>query len=141
MTKKSLYYDEAERLYVIDQCTINEVADRLKLGEKTVRLWKADGDWDSKRKQHLRQKEAFHEELYGFARTLMKAITEDMANGEKVDSGRLYTLGRLLPMITKVKDYEDAVKKVVDDNKPAKAGLTEDVFDMIQEQVFGLKKQ
>lgn len=140
MSKKSLYCEEAERLFVVDQCTVNEIAERLNLAEKTIRNWKAEGDWDHKRKQHLRQKEAFHEELYGFARALMKTIRDDIEGGVKVDSGRLYTLGRILPMITKVKDYEDAVQKVVDDNKPAN-GLTEDVFDLIQEQVFGLKSK
>lgn len=139
MSKKALYYAEAENLFVIEQCTINEIASRLNLAEKTVRIWKGEGDWDHRRKQYLRQKEAFHEELYGFARTLMKSITEDMANGEKVDSGRLYTLTRLLPMITKVKDYEDAVARVAEENKPAPEGLSEDVISTIEEQLFGLK--
>jgi len=110
MAKKNLYFTEAERLYVIEQCTINEIAQKLNLAEKTVRNWKEEGGWEHKRLQYLRSRQAFHEELYEFARTLMKTIKEDMETGERIDPGRMYAFTRLLPMIVKVKDYEEAVR-------------------------------
>jgi uncharacterized protein YjcR len=106
MAKKQLYFNEAERLYVVEQCTIGEIASRLKLGEKTVRLWKEEGDWDTKRKQFLKERQSLAEELFVFARKLARSIMDDWDKGEKVDQGRLYALARLLPMILKVKDYE-----------------------------------
>jgi len=135
MAKKAQYFNEAERLYVVEQCTIAEIASRLRLGEKTVRNWKDEGDWETKRLQYVRSKQTFHEELYEFARKLMNSINEDMEAGEKVETGRLYTLTRLLPMLVKVKDYEDvATKKEAD--KPS--GLTEDVIKLIESEVLGL---
>ena len=106
MAKKHLYFNEAERLYVVEQCTIAEIASRLKLGEKTVRMWKEEGDWDRKRKQFLAERQSLAEELFVFARKLARSIMNDWDKGEKVDQGRLYALARLLPMILKVKDYE-----------------------------------
>jgi len=106
MAKKHLYFNEAERLYIVEQCTIAEIASRLNLGEKTVRLWKEEGDWDSKRKQFLAERQSLAEELFVFARKLARSIMDDWDKGEKVDQGRLYALARLLPMILKVKDYE-----------------------------------
>jgi uncharacterized protein YjcR len=106
MAKKHLYFNEAERLYIVEQCTIAEIASRLKLGEKTVRLWKEEGDWDTKRKQFLKERQSLAEELFVFARKLARSIMDDWDKGEKVDQGRLYALARLLPMILKVKDYE-----------------------------------
>ena len=106
MAKKHLYFNEAERLYVVEQCTISEIASRLKLGEKTVRLWKEEGDWDRKRKQFLSERQSLAEELFVFARKLARSIMDDWDKGEKVDPGRLYALARLLPLILKVKDYE-----------------------------------
>ena len=135
MAKKAQYFNEAERLYVVEQCIIAEIASRLRLGEKTVRNWKDEGDWETKRLQYVRSKQTFHEELYEFARKLMNSINEDMEAGEKVETGRLYTLTRLLPMLVKVKDYEDvATKKEAD--KPS--GLTEDVIKLIESEVLGL---
>lgn len=109
MAKKQLYFNEAERLYVIEQCTIQEIANRLRVSEKTVRLWKEEGDWENKRLQYLKSKEFFHQELYEFARKLMKSIKEDLEKGEKVDPGRMYAFTKLLPMMIKVKEYEEAV--------------------------------
>jgi len=106
MAKKQLYFNEAERMYVVEQCTIAEIASRLNLGEKTVRLWKEEGDWDTKRKQFLKERQSLAEELFVFARKLARSIMDDWDKGEKVDQGRLYALARLLPMILKVKDYE-----------------------------------
>ncbi len=136
MAKKQLYFNEAERLYVIEQCTLTEIASRLGLAEKTVRLWKDEGDWEAKRMQHLKSKEAFHEELYEFARKLMKTIKEDMENGERVDPGRMYAFTRLLPLIIKVKDYEDVLSKKEKDED--KKGLTEDVLKIIESEILGL---
>jgi hypothetical protein len=113
LSKKDTYYKDAEKLFIQDQCTVNEIAEKLNLGEKTVRNWKGEGNWEEGRKQFFKEmqaKQSFHEELYDFSRSLMRTIQEDWDAGEKVDSGRLYTLTRLLPLITKVKDYED--KKV-----------------------------
>jgi len=138
VAKKQLYFNEAERLYVVEHCTIAEIASRLRLGEKTVRLWKDEGDWENKRIKHLKSKEAFHEELYEFARKLMKTIKEDMDNGEKVDPGRMYAFTRLLPLITKVKDYEDVLHKK--EKEEGKSGLTEDVLKIIEREVLGIER-
>ena len=139
MAKKQLYFNEAERLYVVEQCTLAEIASRLRLAEKTVRNWKDEGDWEAKRVGHLKSKEAFHEELYEFARKLMRSIKEDMDKGEKVDPGRMYAFTRLLPLITKVKDYEDVVAKKEKDEDTTKPGLTEDVLKVIEREVLGLE--
>jgi len=106
MAKKHLYFNEAERLYVVEQCTIAEIASKLGLGDKTVRLWKEEGDWERKRKQFLAEKQSFATELYVFARKLARSIMDDWDQGKDVSPGKLYALTRLLPLVVKVKDYE-----------------------------------
>lgn len=110
MAKKHLYFNEAERLYVVEQCTIAEIASRLGLGEKTVRLWKEEGDWERKRAQFLKEKQSLAEELFLFARKLARSIMDDWDKGEKVDTGRLYALGRILPLILKTRDFEQSLQ-------------------------------
>lgn len=137
LTKRNLYFAEAERLYVIDQMTFSEIASRLKLSEKTLSTWKSMGDWDTKRKKYIQSKLSFHEELYDFSRKLMESIKSDIDLGEKVDPGRLYALARILPLITKVKDYEDVVSKA--DEKEQNKGLTKDLVSLIEAEVLGIK--
>ena len=63
-----------------------------------------------KKEEFRKSKQAFHSELYEFARKLMRDISEDMENGEKIDPGRMYAFTRMLPLIGKVKEYEDEAK-------------------------------
>jgi hypothetical protein len=137
LSKKPLYHNEAERLYVYEQMTVDEIALRLNLGSRTVRNWKDENSWDIKKKNYIKSKQAFHEELYEFARKLMHSIKEDLDNGEKVDPGRMYAFTRMLPLITKIKEYEDIAsrKEQKQDNK----GLTEDIVKLIEEEVLGIR--
>lgn len=138
MSKKDTFYNEAEKLFIQGQLTIAEIESRLNVCEKTIRNWKAEGGWDEKKRKYLQERSSFHEELYSFSRNLMQKIQEDWDAGEKVDAGRLYTLTRILPMITKVKDYED-VKIGKEEITDKKKGLTEDVIKKIEREVLGIE--
>jgi len=138
LSKKQLYYSDAERMYIVNQMTIEEIASRANSNERTIRRWKEEGNWDTKKTQYLLSKQMFHEELYEFARKLMNGIKEDLENDEKVDTGRMYAFIRMLPMILKVKEYEDisAKKEAQEDKK----GLSQDVVELIEQEVLGLKR-
>jgi hypothetical protein len=136
MAKKELYFADAERLYVNEQCTVAEISSRLRLGEKTIRNWKEQGKWDVKRKGYLDSRRAFHEELYEFARHLMKSIMADMTAGIKIDPGRMYAFTKVLPNILKVKDYEDVVAAHELEGKE-KGASNEEIVQTIQ-QALGI---
>ena len=136
MTNKQYLIGEAENLFVYKLKTVETIANELNLSRKTVMNWKEKGDWDNKRKLYIKSKIAFHEELFEFARKIMKDITEDMEKGNKIDAGRMYAFCKLVPMFTKVKDYEDIVA-----NKEEKAtprGLTPELIAQIEEEVLGI---
>lgn len=123
MAKDAAIRAEAERLFVQEQCTIAEISSRCRVCEKTIRLWKTEGDWDEKRRQYLTSRRAFHEELYEFARHLMRSIKEDMTAKIKVDASRFYMLGKITPMILDMKEYEgvvDAAAKAAPDGSKSK---------------------
>lgn len=129
---------DAERLYIVEQMTIEEVAEKIKVNEKTVRNWKSEGNWDVQRQKYIQSKQMFHEDLYNFARKLMTSIETAIENGEKVDPGRMFAFTKMLPMITKIKEYEDiAVKK--DAKKEPKKGLSKNVIDLIESEILGIK--
>lgn len=136
MNSKKYLLNEAERLFVYELMTVEEVSRRLNLNRKTLIKWKEEGDWDNKRRIYLKSKQSFHEELYEFARKLMKDITCDMDNGEKVDPGRMYAFCKIIPMFTKVKSYEDVISQK--DKKDTPKGLTPELVAQIEEEVLGI---
>lgn len=137
MSKKDRYYDEAEILYVQEQHTIDSIAVKLGLAEKTIRLWKKYGDWDLKRKIFLKDKSSAHEELFQVIRNLITSVKEDLANGQKVEAARMYAMTKLIPLITKIKEYEDktAAKEVAGNERKT---LTVDELRQI-EQMLGIR--
>ena len=115
MTKKKSLAAAAERFYVIEQMTMVEIAQLLNVHET---------------------KKSFHEEMYNFARKLMNTIEYDIDSGNKVEQGRLYTFAKMLPFITKIKEYEDSKDKHNDEQTK---DITPDFIKMINEEFLGIK--
>ncbi len=136
MGKREVLLETAQRLYVIEQMTIEEVASKVDVNEKTIRRWKQKYGWDLKKENYINSKTMFHEELFNFARKLMTSIEFDMDNNEKVDPGRMFAFTKMLPLITKIKEYEDAVSKK--EVKPDKQGITPDFVKLIETEILGM---
>lgn len=137
MTKKKTSYEEAERLYIQENFSIESIAAKLKVGQRTIGYWKKDNNWDIKKKNYQESKSAFHQELYEFSRELMQSIRKDVKNGEKVEPGRMFAFARMLPLIARIKDYEDIVSN--NESKSERKGLTEEIINKIQEEILGMK--
>lgn len=136
MNSKEYRLQEAERLYVYDFNTIEEIASKINLSAKTVSRWKVKHDWEHKRQLFFKSKQSFHQELFELARKLMKNISAEIDAGENVDPRRMYALCRILPMFSKVKDYEDIVAVKV--KNETQKGLTPDLISLIEEQILGI---
>lgn len=133
--KKALYFDQAERMYVVDQISFAEIAERIPISVRSLSTWAREGDWRNKRAKYLEERQSFHEELYEFGRTLMRKIQDDFAEGKEVSANQLYTLKSLLPQITRVRDYEDLLKKAGAD-KPEEMD-EENLLAMIRKELTG----
>ena len=55
---KMKYYNEAERLYLYDNLSIDEICKQLNLSRRTVYYWKNKFHWDKKRAERFKNKEA-----------------------------------------------------------------------------------
>ena len=134
MSKKNLYYEDAERLYVRERRTPDEIAGQLSLSEKTVRNWKDEGRWEEKRAAYLKSCQSTFEDIVELTRLLARSLLDDLRAGRKIDQGRLYTLTALLPKAMKAKELEDIAAKA--DPKEIKAtGM--DIARLIEEQLMG----
>lgn len=134
--KQNQLLSEAERLFVYEYLPAAVIARQLNLSRKTVNTWRAEQEWDKKRSEFLKSKMSFHEEMFEFARKIMRGIAEDMKAGETIDPARMNALCRFIPLFTTSKKYEDAVKKKKENNIPR--GLTADTIAQIEEEVLGI---
>ncbi len=137
MVKNEIILANAERFYVLDRMTVKEVAEQIGVNERTVRRWKKEHNWDVKKDQYYSTTSLFHKEMYNFARKLMNSIEYDMDNGNEINSSRLYTFTKMLPLITKIKDYEENIKHENKANNPE--GITPDFVKLIETEILGMK--
>lgn len=137
MAKEQIHGLEAERLYVIEQCTLAEIAARLSVSPRTVQNWKGKGDWDAKRRAYLASRRSFHEELYEFGKDLLTKIRTDMADGKDIPTGQLYALLRLLPNLVKVKDYEAVTGAAIEEKQATPEETAKDIKDILS-MVYGI---
>lgn len=136
MNNKNYLQSEAERLFIYEMYSITGIAQRLNISRNTVIKWKEQNDWSNKKREFLKSKQCFHEEMYEFARKLMRDIQTDIENGEKPDQARLFTFCKLIPMFTKVKNYEDLTNEHKKEKKPK--GLTPELIEQIEREVLGI---
>ncbi len=133
--KPPYYFDQAERLYVVELCTLKEIASRLNLAKRTLINWKRRGNWGEKRIKFIESKKKFHEELDEFARKLIRSIMSYVDSGKKIDAGRIYAIKHILPEIIKINQYEE-VRTEPERGSRVKE-LSEDTIRLIVRQVFG----
>lgn len=82
MAKIAIYHDEAKRLYVQEGLSLDTIADILnhKVSRRTLYNWKVAGDWDTKRKNYLKDTEDIQSQLMQLFRTMLKeALTNPSA--------------------------------------------------------------
>ena len=137
MANSEIILANAERFYVIERMTEKEVAQQVGVHERTIRRWKKEHNWDVKKDQYFQTASLFHKEMYNFARKLMISIEYDLDNGNEVNSSRMYTFAKILPLITKIKDYEEHIKN--DSNAKIPEGITPDFVELIETEILGMK--
>lgn len=137
MANSEIILANAERFYVIERMTEKEVAQQVGVHERTIRRWKKEHNWDVKKDQYFQTASLFHKEMYNFARKLMISIEYDLDNGNEINSSRMYTFAKILPLITKIKDYEDNIKN--DSNTKIPEGITPDFVELIETEILGMK--
>lgn len=87
--KRDKYYDIAEKMYVEQFITEVGVAKRLGISDRTVRRWKADGNWGEKRKEFLKKQTLTNYDMYELVRKMLDDFNEDLANKQQIDISRL----------------------------------------------------
>lgn len=82
MSKKDLHFATAEEMFVAKLMNVGDIADRLGLSEKTVRNWKAEGDWDRKRREAMYDGASIEESQRKIAVRISDLINRLLDEGE-----------------------------------------------------------
>ncbi|MBQ8458602.1 hypothetical protein IJ541_00705 [bacterium] len=99
--KRDKFYDIAEKMYVEQFITVVEIANRIGVHERTVRRWKANGNWDEKRSKFYDEITASKDSIYEFSRKMLREIENDIDNKKHVDPSRFYTFLNLVDKLMK----------------------------------------
>lgn len=59
MTKSEILLANAERFYVIERMTEKEVAQQVGVHERTIRRWKKEYNWETKKDQYFQTTSLF----------------------------------------------------------------------------------
>lgn len=101
--KKNKYFDKAEKMYVEQFITEVGVANRLGVSDRTVRRWKAEGNWGEKRKEYLNKQILTKHDMYQLVRQMLDDFNEDIANNQQIDTSRLHKFLNLTEEMVKPK--------------------------------------
>ena len=99
--KRDIFFDTAEKMYVEQFITAMEIANRIGVHERTVRRWKAKGNWDEKRRMFYDEITDSKDSIYEFSRRMLQEIENDIDNKKHVDPSRFYTFLNLVDKLTK----------------------------------------
>lgn len=87
--KKNKYFDKAEKMYVEQFISEVGVAKRFGISDRTVRRWKADGNWGELRKEFLKKQTLTKYDMYQLVRQMLDDFNDDLANNQQIDVSRL----------------------------------------------------
>ncbi len=130
--------EQAKILFIKGYMTQEELARKLNISERTIRRWKQAEGWKQLRDDFRQNSISFHQELYLFAKKLILSIRKYIEKGIKIDTGRLFVISKLLPLIKLVKEYEDSVAKSKAANAVKNTNISSKTIKQIQGEILGL---
>ena len=130
--------EQAKTLFIKGHMTQEELARKLNISERTIRRWKQAEGWKQLRDDFRQNSISFHQELYLFAKKLILSIRKEIEKGIKIDTGRLFAISKLLPLIKLVKEYEDSVAKSKAANAVKNTNISSKTIKQIQGDILGL---
>jgi uncharacterized protein YjcR len=125
MAKKAELFATAEAMFVQQFATVAAIAEQLGIAEKTVRNWKAEGNWDAKRQELLKRSGSIADEMYELGMNLLALAKKDVAEGREPSRHILTFIVQCGRGAEQAKRFEEASKPIEEDVKPVTA-ITEE---------------
>jgi hypothetical protein len=101
--------DQARELYIYQQCTFDEIAQRIGRSDKTVREWASAENWCQQRETMLQTKIRVHEKLHTLVDKLADRMISDCnQEGTELSPQSLHALTNLITAMNSSYKYEAA---------------------------------
>ncbi len=107
MSIKAEKYPEAERLYVQDRCTFEQISDKLGVSERALRYWAKEGSWQERRQNLDESAGKMHEKLAAVTEAMLDRLLQVLKEGEEPSQSQLYFITRTAPALAKMRSYEE----------------------------------
>ncbi|MBR2525888.1 hypothetical protein IKE67_05435 [bacterium] len=122
--KRDKFFDIAEKMYVEQFITEAEIANRIGVSDRTIRRWKALGDWGIKRDGFLKANTISKDAMYALAHKMLDDFHQDMDNNRFIDPSRMYMFTNLMDEVLKKRkqsytkeEFLRIIRQVVDMDK------------------------
>ena len=119
--KRDKFFSIAEKMYVEQFITETEIANRIGVSDRTIRRWKALGDWGIKRDGFLKANTISKDAMYALAHKMLDDFHQDMDNNRFIDPSRMYMFTNLMDEVLKKRkqsytkeEFLRIIKQVVD---------------------------
>ena len=119
--KRDKFFSIAEKMYVEQFITEEEIARRIGVCDRTIRRWKALGDWGIKRDGFLKANTISKDAMYALAHKMLDDFHSDMDNNRFIDPSRMYMFTNLMDEVLKKRkqsytkeEFLRIVRQVVD---------------------------
>lgn len=124
--KRDKFFDIAEKMYVEQFITEEEIARRIGVCDRTIRRWKALGDWGIKRDGFLKANTISKDAMYVLAKRMIDDFLYETNNNLFVDPSRINIFINLTNEVIK---------------KENKQSYSKEEFLKIAFQVFDIDKE
>lgn len=100
----------ARELYVYQQMTFDEIAQRTGRSEKTVRTWAEDGDWKGARERDMAARVNVHEKLHVLVQKITDRMIRDCDGNNDLSPQSLHALTNLISAMNRSYQYEQSAE-------------------------------
>lgn len=137
--KRKQFYDIAERMYVEQFITEEEIARRIGVCDRTIRRWKAMGDWGLKRDGFYKVNTISKDAMYALVRKMLDDFHTDLDNHYSIDPSRLNIFINLTEELLKQKKASYKVEellKIARKTFNIDEEIRSDYQDMLREMIW-----
>ena len=137
--RKAAEREEARRLFVEGQYTLDEIHARTGIPARTLRDWSGKEDWSRLQKQFVKRHTSDIASLEDLIREMEKALSAEQKRKLTPAPGRLFALTGLREELRRMKGDATRAMKQQDEEKPKPPPLSSEHFLRIEQEVFGLR--
>lgn len=131
MGKKQLHFPEAERLFVVEGCTLQDIESTIGVSSRTLQDWKVEGGWEQKRIAMRKMSDDSGSTATSIAHKILLRIHKKIEEDTELSPTEILFVKEFMPSRSKIKTAEETAAETT----PVKtsAGLSNEAISKFNE--------